>query len=100
MDAGVAVAVVLATLLPLARKFLQVVLIVIIVMIVLSSLGINIGPLLAGAGVVGIEHRVADDEQRAVDVGRAAATDRAAVALEARVGPGERLLAVAHAPIG
>jgi hypothetical protein len=33
----------MATLLPLARKFLQVVLIVIIVMIVLSSLGINIG---------------------------------------------------------
>ena len=44
----------MATLLPLARKFLQVVLIVIIVMIVLSSLGINIGPLLAGAGVVGL----------------------------------------------
>jgi small-conductance mechanosensitive channel len=44
----------MATLLPLARKFLQVVLIAIIVMIVLSSLGINIGPLLAGAGVVGL----------------------------------------------
>lgn len=44
----------LATLLPLLRKFLQVVLVAILVMIVLSSLGIEIGPLLAGAGVVGI----------------------------------------------
>ncbi|CAO3380546.1 mechanosensitive ion channel domain-containing protein [Azospirillum argentinense] len=44
----------LATLLPLLRKFLQVVLVAIVVMIVLSSLGIEIGPLLAGAGVVGI----------------------------------------------
>ncbi|WP_170295745.1 mechanosensitive ion channel family protein [Azospirillum brasilense] len=44
----------LATLLPLLRKFLQVVLVIILVMIVLSSLGIEIGPLLAGAGVVGI----------------------------------------------
>jgi small-conductance mechanosensitive channel len=44
----------MATLLPLLRKFLQVVLIAITVMIVLSSLGINIGPLLAGAGVVGL----------------------------------------------
>ena len=43
-----------ATLLPLVRKFLQVVLIAIVVMIVLSSMGIAIGPLLAGAGVVGI----------------------------------------------
>jgi small-conductance mechanosensitive channel len=44
----------MATLLPLVRKFLQVVLIAIVVMIVLSSMGIAIGPLLAGAGVVGI----------------------------------------------
>jgi moderate conductance mechanosensitive channel len=44
----------LATLLPLARKFLKVVLIVVIGMIVLSSLGVDIGPLLAGAGVVGL----------------------------------------------
>ena len=44
----------MATLLPLARKFLQVVLIAISLMIVLSSLGVNIGPLLAGAGVVGL----------------------------------------------
>ncbi len=44
----------LATLLPLLRKFLQIVMIAIVVMIALSSLGIEIGPLLAGAGVVGI----------------------------------------------
>jgi small-conductance mechanosensitive channel len=44
----------MATLLPLVRKFLQVVLVAIVVMIVLSSMGIAIGPLLAGAGVVGI----------------------------------------------
>lgn len=43
-----------ATLMPLVRKFLQVVLVAIVVMIVLSSMGIAIGPLLAGAGVVGI----------------------------------------------
>jgi moderate conductance mechanosensitive channel len=44
----------LRTLLPLLRSFLFVTLIVIVVMIVLSSLGVNIGPLLAGAGVVGL----------------------------------------------
>jgi small-conductance mechanosensitive channel len=44
----------MATLLPLVRKFLQVVLIAIVVMIVLSSMGIAIGPLLARAGVMGI----------------------------------------------
>ncbi|UEM01427.1 mechanosensitive ion channel family protein [Skermanella rosea] len=44
----------MATLLPLVRKFLQVALVAVVVMIVLSSLGIAIGPLLAGAGVVGI----------------------------------------------
>ena len=44
----------LATLLPLLRKFLQIVMVAIVVMIALSSLGIEIGPLLAGAGVVGI----------------------------------------------
>jgi small-conductance mechanosensitive channel len=42
------------TLLPLLRKFLYIALIVIVAMIVISSLGINIGPLLAGAGVIGI----------------------------------------------
>ncbi|MFS2008676.1 mechanosensitive ion channel family protein [Azospirillum sp. CT11-132] len=44
----------MATLLPLLRKVLQVMLVVSVMMIVLSSLGIEIGPLLAGAGVVGI----------------------------------------------
>ncbi len=43
-----------ATLLPLLRKFILVVLLVMITLIVLSSLGIEIGPLLAGAGVVGL----------------------------------------------
>jgi small-conductance mechanosensitive channel len=42
------------TLLPLFRKFLMVALATIMVMVVLSSLGVDIGPLLAGAGVVGI----------------------------------------------
>jgi len=42
------------TLLPLLRRFLQIVLVVIIAMVLLSSMGIEIGPLLAGAGVVGI----------------------------------------------
>ncbi len=44
----------LRTLLPLVRKFLLSVLLVMAAMIVLSSLGVDIGPLLAGAGVVGI----------------------------------------------
>ena len=42
------------TLLPLFRKFLMVALATMMVMVVLSSLGVDIGPLLAGAGVVGI----------------------------------------------
>ncbi len=42
------------TLLPLARKFLVVLVVVITTLLVLSGLGVNIGPLLAGAGVVGI----------------------------------------------
>jgi small-conductance mechanosensitive channel len=44
----------MATLLPLLRRFLQVVLATVTVMIVLSSLGVDIGPLIAGAGVVGL----------------------------------------------
>jgi small-conductance mechanosensitive channel len=44
----------LQTLLPLARKFILVVLAVMTVMLVLSGLGVNIGPLLAGAGVLGL----------------------------------------------
>ncbi len=42
------------TLLPLLRNIVFVVLAVIVVLTVLSELGINIGPLLAGAGVVGL----------------------------------------------
>jgi len=42
------------TLLPLLQKFIGSVLIVMVTMIVLSSIGVDIGPLLAGAGVVGI----------------------------------------------
>ncbi len=42
------------TLLPMLRKFLGVVIVVMTTLIVLSALGINIGPLLAGAGVVGL----------------------------------------------
>ncbi|NNE85219.1 MAG: mechanosensitive ion channel family protein [Alphaproteobacteria bacterium] len=43
-----------ATMLPLLRKFLAIVIIVMVTMIILSSLGVDIGPLLAGAGVVGL----------------------------------------------
>ncbi|MBO42710.1 MAG: Mechanosensitive ion channel protein [Rhodospirillaceae bacterium] len=42
------------TLLPLFRNFLMLVLVVIVVLTVLSEVGINIAPLLAGAGVVGL----------------------------------------------
>ncbi|MEE9496948.1 MAG: mechanosensitive ion channel family protein [Desulfobacterales bacterium] len=42
------------TLLILLRKFALTVLFVIVVLIILSSLGVNIGPLIAGAGVVGL----------------------------------------------
>jgi small conductance mechanosensitive channel len=44
----------LETLLPLARKAALVVIVVVVTMTVLSELGVNIGPLLAGAGVVGL----------------------------------------------
>src|SRR4051812_6695768 len=44
----------LRTLLPLARVFLVTGLIVCTVMLVLSALGVNIGPLLAGAGILGL----------------------------------------------
>ncbi len=44
----------LHTLLPLVRKFLAVVVAVITVLTVLSALGVDIAPLLAGAGVAGI----------------------------------------------
>jgi len=42
------------TLLPLMRTSVLVVLIVLVAMVVLSELGVNIAPLLAGAGVVGL----------------------------------------------
>ncbi len=44
----------MATLLPILRMFLMITIGVIVVLTVLSSIGINIGPLLAGAGVAGI----------------------------------------------
>ena len=44
----------IGTLLPLFRKFLFITLLVMFGLIVLSSLGVNIGPLIAGAGVLGI----------------------------------------------
>jgi len=44
----------LETIMPMVMRFIQITLAVIVVMIVLSSLGVNIGPLLAGAGVVGL----------------------------------------------
>lgn len=44
----------IATLLPMIRKILMVTILVMVVLIILSSIGINIGPILAGAGVVGI----------------------------------------------
>jgi len=42
------------TLLPMVRKFIGAVLIVMITLIILSSIGVDIAPLLAGAGVIGI----------------------------------------------
>ncbi|MCF7747041.1 mechanosensitive ion channel [Sulfitobacter sp. M39] len=44
----------LATLLPLFRNFVLIVLIVSIALIVLMEFGINVGPLFAGAGIVGV----------------------------------------------
>lgn len=42
------------TLLPMVRKFIGTVLVVMVTLIVLSSIGVDIAPLLAGAGVVGL----------------------------------------------
>jgi len=42
------------TLLPIVRKFIGSVLTVMVTLIILSSLGVHIGPLLAGAGVIGL----------------------------------------------
>jgi small-conductance mechanosensitive channel len=44
----------ITTLMPLLRKFLLITLATITAMVVLSALGVNIGPLLAGAGVIGL----------------------------------------------
>jgi len=44
----------ISTLLPLIRSFLLAVIVVVATMIGLSSLGVEIGPLIAGAGIVGI----------------------------------------------
>jgi len=42
------------TLLPMIRKFIASVLVIMVTLTILSSMGVNIGPLLAGAGVVGL----------------------------------------------
>ncbi len=42
------------TLLPMVRKVLGSVLVVMVVLIVISAMGVDIGPLLAGAGVIGL----------------------------------------------
>ena len=44
----------IATLLVLLRKFMLAVIIVLASLIILSSVGVNIGPLIAGAGVIGL----------------------------------------------
>lgn len=42
------------TLLPMIRKFIASVLVIMVTMTILSSIGVDIGPLLAGAGVLGL----------------------------------------------
>ena len=44
----------MATLLPMFEKVLMITIIVMVALIIISSLGVNIGPILAGAGVLGI----------------------------------------------
>lgn len=44
----------LATLLPLFRNFVLIVVVVSVLLIILMELGINVGPLFAGAGIVGV----------------------------------------------
>lgn len=44
----------LGTLLMLLRKFILAIMVVMVSLIILSNLGVNIGPLIAGAGVVGL----------------------------------------------
>ena len=43
-----------STLLPMVKKFIGTVLVVVVILTILSSMGIEIAPLLAGAGVIGI----------------------------------------------
>lgn len=47
------------TLLPMIRKFIGSILVVMVSMTILSSMGVDIGPLLAGAGVIGPARREA-----------------------------------------
>ncbi len=54
MEEGTGVGSRSATLLLLLRKFIMCVLFVIVSLIVLSSVGVDIGPLIAGAGVIGL----------------------------------------------
>lgn len=44
----------LATLLPLFRNFVLIVIVVTVLLIILMELGVNVGPLFAGAGIVGV----------------------------------------------
>ncbi|MGO1118001.1 mechanosensitive ion channel family protein [Rhodovibrionaceae bacterium A322] len=44
----------LGTLLPLLRRFIQVSILVVAIMVMLSSMGVDIGPLIAGASVIGV----------------------------------------------
>ena len=44
----------IATLLPLFRKFLFITIITLAAMIALSAVGVNVGPLIAGAGLIGL----------------------------------------------
>src|SRR3546814_10728648 len=54
----------LRTLLPILKNVLFAVLIVIAVLMILSAMGIEIGPLIAGAGVVGVAIGFRSDERR------------------------------------
>lgn len=53
-EGGAAATTRLGTVLPVLMRFAQISIAVIVVMVALSALGVNIGPLLAGAGIVGI----------------------------------------------
>ncbi len=44
----------LQTILPIIRKFIQISIAVIALMVILASMGVNIAPLIAGAGVIGL----------------------------------------------